>query len=101
MHPDSRQCTAILIPYSAKVTSSECSRDGPFIVFEGPLEHEEDCRTLCQTYANIPALGGCTFAAWKAGSVLGTCLLYNEPFADYIANCFLLAGSIVDDPRHI
>ena len=83
-----------------KVTSSECDRDGPFIVFEDKLESEEQCTSLCQTYANIPLLGGCTFAAWKAGSVLGTCILYNEPFADYIANCMLLAGPPIPDIFH-
>ena len=75
----------------SKVTSSDCSRDQPFIVFEDQLESEEECVSICQVYANIPTMG-CTFAAWEPGVVLGTCILYKESFADYIANCQELAG---------
>jgi len=79
------------LPPCAQVTSSECSRDQPFIVYENQHESEEECISICHTFAAIPTMG-CTFAAWKPGVVLGTCTLYNEPFADYIANCQLLAG---------
>ena len=68
----------------SKVTSSECSRDQPFIVFEDQLESEEECVSICQNFANIPTVG-CTFAAWQAGVVLGTCILYKETFAEYLA----------------
>ena len=78
-----------LFPF--QVSSSECSRDQPSIVFEDQLETEEECVTLCQTYASISVIG-CTFAAWEAGVVLGKCTLYKEPFANYLAHCQLLAG---------
>ena len=74
-----------------QVSSSECSRDQPAIVFEDQLETEEECVALCQTYASIPVIG-CTFAAWEAGVVLGKCTLYKEPFANYLGHCQLLAG---------
>merc|ERR1712012_492132 len=79
------------LPPCAEVSSSECSRDQPAIVFEDQLETEEECVTLCQTYASISVIG-CTFAAWDAGVVLGKCTLYKEPFANYLAHCQLLAG---------
>ena len=84
-------CEELIFISPSKVTSSECSRDQPSIVFEDQLETEEECVSLCQTYANIPVIG-CTFAAWEAGLVLGTCTLYKEPFANYIAHCQLLSG---------
>ena len=73
------------------MSSSECSRDQPAIVFEDQLETEEECVALCQTYASISVIG-CTFAAWEAGVVLGKCTLYKESFANYLAHCQLLAG---------
>ena len=75
----------------SKVSSSECSRDQPSIVFEDQLETEKECVALCQTYASISVIG-CTFAAWEAGVVLGKCTLYKEPFANFLAHCQLLAG---------
>ena len=74
-----------------QVSSSECSRDQPAIVFEDQLETEQECVALCQTYASISVIG-CTFAAWEAGVVLGKCTLYKEPFANFLAHCQLLAG---------
>ena len=73
------------------MSSSECSRDQPSIVFEDQLETEKECVALCQTYASISVIG-CTFAAWEAGVVLGKCTLYKESFANYLAHCQLLAG---------
>ena len=73
------------------MSSSECSRDQPSIVFEDQLETEKECVALCQTYASISVIG-CTFAAWEAGVVLGKCTLYKEPFANFLAHCQLLAG---------
>ena len=61
-------------------------------MFEGQLETEEQCVSICQTYAAIPVMG-CTFAAWEASWFLGgICTLYKEAFADYISHCQLLAG---------
>ena len=74
-----------------KVASSECSRDQPFIVFEEQLENEAECTQMCENYASVSALG-CSFAAWTQGPILGKCILYNEDFADYLANCQLLSG---------
>ena len=73
------------------MSSSECSRDQPSIVFEDQVETEKECVALCQTYASISVIG-CTFAAWEAGVVLGKCTLYKEPFANFLAHCQLLAG---------
>ena len=74
-----------------KVASSECSRDESFIVFEEQLETEDECTSICQNFASIPAIG-CSFAAWEEGPLMGTCVLYKEAFADYIAHCQLLSG---------
>ena len=60
-------------------------------MFEDQLEREEECVSICQNFANIPTVG-CTFAAWQAGVVLGTCILYKEAFAEYLAHCQLLSG---------
>ena len=85
-----------------KVASSECSEDRPSIVFEDQLATEEECINFCQTFA-ASALG-CSFAAWTGSSLGGKCVLYNEAFADFIANCELLSGPPdlsgcpVDDP---
>ena len=74
-----------------KVTSSECSRDEPFIVEERTFASEEECVALCQAFTSIPSLG-CTFAAWEDLGAFGTCILYKEPFADYISHCQQLSG---------
>ena len=86
-----------VVPYTAiigsliKVTSSECSRDEPFIVEERTFASEEECVALCQAFTSIPSLG-CTFAAWEDLGAFGTCILYKEPFADYISHCQQLSG---------
>ena len=67
------------------MSSSECSRDQPSIVFEDQLETEEECVTLCQTYASISVIG-CTFAAWEAGVVLGKCTRNPSPTTWLTAN---------------
>ena len=74
-----------------KVTSSECSRDEPFIVYENTFATEEECITLCQAFATIPSVG-CTFASWEDLGAFGDCILYNEPFADFISHCNQLSG---------
>ena len=45
---------------------------------------------MCNINTSKPALGGCSFAAWKVRG--GTCTLYNEPFANYISHCQQLCG---------
>ena len=74
----------------AQVASTKCSRDYPFIVAEGHLDTEEECVDMFNIYASKPALGGCSFAAWKLRG--GTCTLYNESFANYISHCQELSG---------
>lgn len=37
-------------------------------MYEGYLEDESECVGICETYANIQAVG-CTFAAWIKGQV--------------------------------
>ena len=74
-----------------KVTSSECSRDGPFVVFEDKLETKEECVSLCKVYADISTYG-CTFSAWEDLGVLGNCILYKETFADYLSHCKQISG---------
>ena len=73
------------------MASSECSRDEPYIVFEDQLETEDECISICQNFAAIPAIG-CTFAAWEDRPLMGSCVLYKEAFADYLAHCQLLSG---------
>ena len=78
------------IPF--QVASSGCSRDEPFIIEEFQLENEGQCRDICESFAEIGALG-CSFSMWEEKSVLGgKCTLYREPFADYIAHCKQLSG---------
>ena len=93
------------IIFKSKVASSECSRDQPDIVDEFHLDTEEECITICQTFAAVPDIG-CAFAAWDASGVSGgMCTLYKETFAMYIGHCQLLsgppdtAGCSVDDPE--
>ena len=74
-----------------QVTSSECSRDEPSIVYENHLESEEECRLTCNTFETISI--GCTFAAWSTSHTQrANCRLYVEPFWKYLNHCDLLAG---------
>ena len=97
-----------------KVASTECSEDEPFQVYKNYLGDEAQCVDICETYANIQDIG-CTFSRWIKGQVGysqkialivcdvfpfestnqvsgGLCILYNEAFSDYLANCQLLSG---------
>ena len=74
-----------------KVTSSECSRDEPFIVYENTFATEDECITLCRTFSTIPSVG-CTFASWEDLGAFGDCILYKEPFADFISHCNQISG---------
>jgi len=80
----------------AEVTSTECSVDAPSIVFEGSLDVEDQCTSLCDAYSATPM--GCTFAHWT--SIGRKCRLYNEPLWAYLSHCELLGGppDLVDCP---
>ena len=71
-----------------KVTSTECARDSPEILFEDRTENKDQCSDLCTAFS----FKDCTFSAWYPDD--GTCLLYKEPFWRYIGNCDLLAGPL-------
>ena len=72
---------------------------------ERQLENEQQCIDLCEAFSFISAYG-CSFAMWKETPGLGgKCVLYSEPFADYLRHCEQLSGPpdisgcSVDDPE--
>ena len=71
-----------------QVTSTECSEDAPSIVFEGSLDAEDQCASLCDAYSATPI--GCTFAHWTLKDHY--CRLYDEPMSAYLKNCERLGG---------
>ena len=77
--------------FIVQVASSGCSKDEPFIVFEEQLATEPQCADLCQSYSSTVI--GCSFAMWvKTQGLGGKCVLYKEPFANYLAHCKQLSG---------
>ena len=64
-------------------------RDEGFISEEKHLESEELCVKLCDTYAEVGL--GCTFSIWTPRDA-ANCVLYDEPFAQFLSHCDVLGG---------
>ena len=56
------------------------------------LQEDTDTETAWQQGGRDLELGGQDLELRGQGLELGTCVLYNEPFADYLANCERLSG---------